>query len=84
MGSTFKSKGFSPHSEKSSMPKDPRLKGFSSDNYAYKILPPKSDNPVELKNRNQIEQLKETNLIQTLVGEEQIETYLQKSQKLIL
>ncbi len=74
MGGTFKMKGRPNNSP-------PRLKEFSSNHYSYKILPPYSCQPNELKNKNQIEQLKEANLIQDLIGEEKIESYIHKKSK---
>jgi hypothetical protein len=74
MGGTFKMKG-----RPNNTP--PRLKEFSPHHYAYKILPPYTCQPNELKNKNQIEQLKEANLIQDLIGEEKIESYIQKKSK---
>lgn len=74
MGGTFKVKG-RPNNYQ------PRLKEFSPHHYSYKILPPYTCHPNELKNKNQIEQLKEANLIQNLIGEEKIESYIQKKAK---
>jgi len=74
MGGTFKIKG-----KPNNTP--PRLKEFSANHYAYKILQPYTCQSTELKNKNQIEQLKEANLIQDLIGEEKLETYIQKKSK---
>jgi len=74
MGGTFKIKG-RPNSNQ------PRLKEFSPHHYSYKILPPYACHPIELKNKNQVEQLKEANLVQDFIGEEKIESYLQKKSK---
>lgn len=75
MGGTFKIRG------RPSSSSPPRLKEFSPQHYSYKILPPFTYHPNELRNKNQIEQLKEANIIQTLVGEEKIESYIQKKSK---
>jgi hypothetical protein len=73
LGGTFKIRG---------IPKgNPRLKEFSRMNYSYKILAPSAFPPNELKNSNQIEQLKETQTVQQLVGEERIEKYIQQKSK---
>jgi hypothetical protein len=59
----------------------PRLKEFSRRHYSYKILPPYTYSVNELKNINQSEQLRETNTVQQLVGEERIENYIQQKSK---
>ena len=59
----------------------PRLKAFSRTHYSYVILPPNTCTPNELKNKNQIEQLKETIAVQKLIGEEQIERYIKQKPK---
>jgi hypothetical protein len=72
LGGTFKIRG--------TPARNPRLKEFSRSHYSYKILSPNSYSPNELKNINQLEQLRETRAVQKLVGEERIENYiLQKS-----
>ena len=74
LGGTFKIRG---------MPigDQPRLKEFSRSHYSYKILPPNTCTPTELKNKNQIEQLKETSAIQKMIGEERIEKYIKQKPK---
>ena len=59
----------------------PRLKEFSRRHYSYKILPPYTYSVNELKNINQSEQLRETQTVQKLVGEERIESYIQQKSK---
>lgn len=59
----------------------PRLKEFSRQHYSYRILPPNTCQINDLKNINQIEQLREANAVQKLIGEEKIETYVQKKSK---
>ena len=59
----------------------PRLKEFSRRHYSYKILPPNTYLPNELKNINQSEQLRETSTVQKLIGEERIEKYIQQKSK---
>ena len=75
MGGTFKTRG------KPFGSNPPRLKEFSSNHYSYRILPPYTCHPNDLRNKNQVEQLKEANLVQDLIGEEKIETYIQKKSK---
>jgi hypothetical protein len=74
LGGTFKMRGMP-------MGGKPRLKEFSRSHYSYRILPPNTYNPNELKNINQIEQLKETTVVQKLVGEERIEKYIKQKPK---
>jgi|WetSurMetagenome_2_1015567.scaffolds.fasta_scaffold19159_5 hypothetical protein len=74
LGGTFKIRGMP-------MGGKPRLKEFSRHHYSYKILPPNSCQPNELKNINQGEQLKETHTVQKLIGEERIERYIQQKSK---
>ena len=73
LGNTFKIRG-KPFGK-------PRLKEFSRNHYSYKILPTNACPPNELKNKNQIEQLKETHTVQKLIGEERIENYIQQKSK---
>jgi hypothetical protein len=73
LGSTFKMRG-KPIGR-------PRLKEFSRQHYSYKILPPNSYKINDLRNLNQSEQLKETNTVQRLIGEEKMESYIQKKSK---
>ena len=80
MGGTFKVKML-PKKEGTTVKLPVRLKEFSSEHYAYKILPQDACRADDLKNRNQVEQLKEVNLLQDLIGEEKIETYIQKKPK---
>lgn len=73
LGGTFKIRG---------MPMGkPRLKEFSRSHYSYRILAPNAYPPNELKNINQIEQLRETHAVQKLLGEEKIEKYIQQKSK---
>ena len=74
LGGTFKMRGVP-------MGGKPRLKEFSRFHYSYKILPPSTYHPNELKNINQCEQLRETHAVQELVGEERIEKYIQQKSK---
>lgn len=73
LGNTFKIRG-KPFGK-------PRLKEFSRRHYSYKILPPNAYPPNELKNINQVEQLRETHVVQKLIGEERIENYIQQKSK---
>lgn len=73
LGGTFKSR-FSRN-------RPPRLKEFSRAHYSYRILPPLSRSPNEIRNFNQSEQLKEANVVRRLVGEEKIESHIQKKSK---
>lgn len=59
----------------------PRLKEFSRSRYSYTILPPNSCSPNQLKNKNQIEQLREAVTVQKLIGEEKIEAYIKQKPK---
>ncbi len=74
LGGTFKMRGMP-------MGGKPRLKEFSKNHYSYKILPPNTYSPNDLKNINQIEQLKETNAIQKILGEGSIEKYIKQKSK---
>ncbi|HII86057.1 TPA: hypothetical protein HA273_05760 [Candidatus Bathyarchaeota archaeon] len=59
----------------------PRLKQFSRRRYSYKILPPNTCVPNELKNTNQREQLEEAHAVQKIVGEERMEKYIEQKSK---
>lgn len=74
LGGTFKTRGMS-------MGGKPRLKEFSRSHYSYTILPPNTYSPNQLKNKNQVEQLKETTVVQKLIGEEKIEKYIKQKPK---
>ena len=74
LGGTFKMRGMP-------MGGKPRLKEFSRSHYSYKILPPNTYSPNQLKNKNQVEQLKETVTVQKLIGEEKIEAYIKQKPK---
>ena len=74
IGGTFKLRGPPPTGR-------PRLKKFSTSNYGYRILPAYTYQPNDLKNLNQVEQLKETIKVSDLIGQGDIEKYIQQKSK---
>jgi hypothetical protein len=74
LGGTFKIRGM-PIGDKL------MLKEFSRSHYSYTLLSPNTCTPTELKNKNQIAQLKETVAVQKLIGEERIEKYIKQKPK---
>jgi hypothetical protein len=73
IGGTFKIRG-KPNGK-------PRLKQFMVNNYGYRILPSYSYQPNDLRNINQVEQLKETIKVSQLIGQDNIEKYIQQKSK---
>jgi hypothetical protein len=73
IGGTFKIRG-KPNGK-------PRLKQFMANNYGYRILPSYSYQPNDLRNINQVEQLKEAMKVSSLVGQDNIERYIQQKPK---
>lgn len=59
----------------------PRPKEFLRQHYSYRISPPYTSRINDLKNINQTEQLKEIETVHKLIGEEKMETYIQKKSK---
>jgi hypothetical protein len=74
---TFKQRGMAP-SRPGLPPPAPLLKGFSREDYAYRVLKSSPYPPMRLKQLNQDQQLKEAHKVRDFLGEQSLRPYLQK------
>lgn len=74
IGNTFKQKAFTPPP---GLPVYPRLKAFTREDYSYHLLGQTERTKAEINATNQTQQLRETNYVKELLGQEKMKRYLE-------